>query len=122
MKITNEVLAHYAGGQLERQCSGEPVTRGEVERAWIEGEEDNQYLYVTYKWLAEATEDFDWLAVTDEERLRYFASLMVTSFNVISDDRLAFSVAFVGERGVFFPPGGSTLEPERVKGLVLQKA
>lgn len=116
MQITNDILARYAGGELEIQNSNEHyLYRGEVERAWIDG--DN--MKVRFKWMAKMGEDYKWHT---DANLDYAVSLLITSFNDLSDGRIVYSVMYVYERGAFFPPNGSKLDPAKVEGLELEPA
>lgn len=117
MQLTSELLARYAGGQLEIQNQNEGyLYRGEVERAWIEGDD----LCVRFVWFAKG-EGYPSLPErwVSEPDLDYKASLTLVSASEIGEGRLSFRVMLVGELGVFFPPDGSKLDPTKVEGLVL---
>lgn len=61
-------------------------------------------------------DDFKWHAHPD---LDYTASLFGMSVHDMSEDRIGFSLMFVGERGTFYPPDGSKLDPNDVEGLAV---
>lgn len=111
MELTTAIVKKYEGGQLEIQNSSEDyLFRGEVERAWVEEGE----MHVRFKWLAKMGDDGKWHA---EDNLDYSISLEITSANEVRDNRIHYSVMFVGERGTFFPSDGSKLDPSKVIGL-----
>lgn len=117
MQLTQAILDRYAGGQLEIQNKTEGyLYRGEVERAWIEDGD----LCVRFVWFAkgEGYPPFPkrWV---NEDDLDYKVSMQFASASEVSDGRVSFSVMYVGELGVFFPPDGSKLDPAKVEGLVL---
>jgi len=108
MELSTDIVKRYEGGQLEIQNSGEGyLYRGEVERAWVE----SGSLCVRFKWLAIMGEDGQWHASND---LDYSVSLQIISVSEIGENRIFYSVMFVGEHGTFFPPGGSRLDRDRV--------
>lgn len=122
MKLTQERLDEYNGGQMEVQDPDEGyMYRGEIERIVIEEGE----LRVRFKWLAEA-EGFPpvplgWTKANDD-KLDYTATLEYCS---ASDDvglnRLHINYA-IGETLILFPPDGSKLDPSDVKGLEIEIA
>ncbi len=112
MELTAEVLQRYVGGQLEIQNSNEGyIYRGEIERAWTEG--DN--LCVKFKWVAKVGNDGKWHA---DNNLDYSVSLQITSVFEIGDG-IHYRAMHIGEHGMFFPPNGSKLDPSKVIDLEL---
>ena len=115
MRLTNEEVARFAGGELEIQNTHEDyLFRGEVERVWVDG----NTMHVRFKWLAKMGEDGQWYA---DGKLDYSVSLEIASFSDIGKDRLHYQVMYVWERGTFFPPDGSKLDPSKVIGLELAR-
>lgn len=113
MEVTTEVISRYEGGQLEIQNPSEDyLYRGEVEKAWV----DDGTMYVRFKWIAKMDADGMWHS---DPGLDYAVSLEIASASEIGDNRIHYSVMFVGEHGTFFPPNGSRLDPSRVVGLKL---
>lgn len=111
MELTTEIVKRYEGGQLEIQNPNENyLYRGEIERAWV----DNGTMHVRFKWLAKFGDDGKWYA---NDKPEYSISLEFTSARMIGDNRILYSVMYVGERGTFFPPDGSKLDRNRVIGL-----
>ena len=112
MDLTTEVVSAFAGGQLETQNDIENyIYRCEIERAWIEDEA----LRVRFKWLATLGLDYEWHVA--DESLDYSMSLMLISASDIGQGRIHYSPRYGGERGTFFPPEGSKLDPAKVIGL-----
>lgn len=123
MELTTELLAKYTGGQLEIQNSNEHyLFRGEIERAWVEpgGMDDKGTMHIRFKWLAKMGEDFKWHA--SDESLDYSITIAVTNFSEISDQRIVYSAMYIWERGAFFLPTGSKLDPSEIEGLVITGA
>lgn len=111
MKLTDEILQAYVGGQLEITNAVEGyIYRGEIEQASIEGND----LHVRFKWIARM-EGLEWHS---QPGLDYFVdTMLLVSVSDIGEGRLHYQVNLVWERGTFFPPDGSKLDPGRVIGL-----
>lgn len=113
MQFTDQLLAHYVGGQLEVQNLSEGyIYRGEIERAWVEKDE----LKVRFKWFAQMKKVGGWQTVG---KLDYSVSTFLVSATNIGDNRIFYNVMGTGESGTFFPPEGSRLDPSKVEGLQL---
>ncbi len=116
MELTAERIARFAGGDMEIQNPGEDyLFRGPVETATVEGGE----VRVRFKWLAKndggpSNPTPTW---TKDDRPDYAASLEIYAVSDIGDGRICLNSSIVGETVVLFPPGGSRLDPSRVKGL-----
>ena len=122
MKLTNEALALYVGGDFEVQNPHEGILmRGPVSEAKIEGTGDDATLKVKFNWLAERrgpapTYGNEGWKKSAEEPV-YEASLAISTVDLVGDNRLCVQSSVTGDIGVFFWPGGSKLEPQRVEGL-----
>lgn len=117
MQLTQAILDRYQGGQLEIQNQDEGyLYRGEVERAWIQGDD----LCVRFVWFAKG-EGYPPLPKrwVNDGRLDYKVSATLTSAKVLSEGRIAYSFMGARELGIFFPPDGSKLDPAKVEGLAL---
>ena len=119
--LTTKALSGFIGGQLEIQNrSEEYLYRGEIARAYIEG--DN--LKVRFAWQAKM-EGGEWHIA---EGLDYVLTLWfdreknqpLCAVQRLSDGRLMIRGAsvFVAEVLTFFPPNGDKLDPAKVRGLV----
>ena len=117
MQVDSKLLAKYVGGQMEIQNqSARYIYRGEVAAIIAE---DNQVL-VKFVWLAMG-EGFPpvphrWVKT---DRLGFAMNLMLYRPSDIGDECLCFNSSLSGELVVLFPPGGSKLDPAKVRGLVL---
>lgn len=116
MQLTTERLAEFIGGDMEIQNGNEDyLYRGPIESAVVEGGE----VKVRFRWLAKNDGGANrptpnW---TSDDRLGYVASLEIYSVSDIGNGRICLNSSIVGEMVVIFPPDGSRLDPERVKGL-----
>ena len=126
MSITTEALQRFVGGQLEIQNGGEGyLFRGEIGEIGVEGEDLN----VKFAWLATwdtgtspmgmPNPDGKWV---NDEQLDYAIGLAMFGPPVEDDERLILSPMIPHETLVFFQPGGSKLDPEKVEGLQLQNS
>lgn len=119
MQLTTETLQRFVGGQLEIHNPDEHyLYRGEIESAEVEpgGVGDKGTLKIRFRWFAKMGADYKWHPHPD---LDYEASLYLMSAHDISDDRIHYSLMFVGESGTFYPPDGSKLDPNDVEGLAI---
>ncbi len=117
LTITADFLQRFVGGQLEYENTmGHYRFRGEIERVWIEGSK-NATMYVLLKWLAEMGEDSRWHGAVDT--LDYSVGLAETSFSEADDSTVHYVSTLIQEKGTFFPPEGSRLDPLEVEGLQL---
>ncbi len=114
MKLSNDALQRFVGGQLEIQR--DYIYRGEV--AEVDIADDN--LSVKFKWIAKGDKlplPTKW---TNEDNTSYGVSLITASTSNIGIGRIAINTGFVSnELLVFFPPDGSKLDPGKVEGLAL---
>ena len=128
MRLTNEIVAQYVGGQMEIQNQGEGyLYRGEIKSIAVE----NNELKVKFAWLAKG-EGFPPLPKkwVKDDRLDYAASLEIYSASDIGssghevggDSRFCLNSPIVGETCVLYPPNGSKLDPSKVEGLQLAQA
>ena len=116
MQLTTDVLARFKGGQLEIQNKGERyIYRGEIESVVVE---DNS-IKVRFVWLARGTDGFPPTGWVKDDKLDYAASTEIYSGTDIGNGGISIYSAIVGEVAVFFPPGGSKLEPAKVDGLTI---
>lgn len=116
MELTNDALARYVRGQLEIHNPSEHyLYRGEIERAWLDEKGD---LRVLFKWCAKMEGD-KWQA---DPVLDYHVSRELLSATINQDGRITYFVMLCGERGTFFLPDGSKLDPAKVEGLELEPA
>jgi hypothetical protein len=124
MRLTNEEVQAYQGGQMEIQNSGERyLYRGEIASIAVEGDE----LRVKFAWLAKG-EGFPpvpkkWVKYDD---LYYAANLTIYAASKglgdedTREERIILNSSFIGELAVIFPPTGSKLDPRKVEGLELK--
>ncbi|MDP3986573.1 MAG: hypothetical protein U1C53_02520 [Candidatus Veblenbacteria bacterium] len=117
MKITTELLAPYAGGQMEVQNSKEGyIYCGEIAAVTVEDGE----LHVTWAWVAKG-ESYppipkQWVKANE---LNYRASLWIGAVIGLGDSRLCFTLV-TGDAIIFSPRGhGNNLNPAKVEGLQL---
>ncbi len=125
MRLTQELLSRYIGGQAEIQNQIEGyILRGEIDGVVLEGDE----VSIRFAWFAKGDgyPPFPkrWV---NEENLDYGLSL-VEGFTSVSDigpsgdggaNRIAIDSRISNELVVLFPPDGSKLDPAVVEGLVL---
>ena len=117
MELTQEILDRMVGGQLEAQNRNENyLFRGEISAIKLEGEGDSLKLVVNFSWFAEMGPDHEWAVA---ETKPYEVSLLIYSVSFISDERIFLRSWIVGENTTIFPPNGSKLDPNKVRGLVL---
>lgn len=117
MELTQEVIDRMIGGQLEVQNHSEGyLYRGEISTMKLEGEGYSLELVVSFNWLAKMESDFEW-SVT--EPTPYKVSLLIYSVSDIGDERIFLSSYITGENITIFPPNGSKLDPNKVRGLIL---
>lgn len=117
MELTQGAIDRFVGGQLEVQNENEGyLYRGEITSLEITGEGDERVLVVNFRWFAKMGEDYKWLV---SEPKPYSISLMIYGVSDIGDGRLCLISSIIGEVTVLFPPGGSKLDPAKVRGLVL---
>lgn len=117
MELTQEVIDRMVGGQLEVQNHSEDyLYRGEISAMKLEGEGDLLELVVSFSWFAKMESDFEW-SVTDPTP--YKVSLLIYSVSDIGSGRIFLSSYISSENTTIFPPNGSRLEPNKVRGLVL---
>jgi hypothetical protein len=117
MELTQEVIGRMVGGQLEVQNRNEGyLYRGEISAVKLEGEGDSLELIVSFSWFAKMESDFEWSAT---EPKPYKVSLLIYSVSDIGEGRIFLSSWIIGENTTIFPPDGSKLDPNKVKGLVL---
>ena len=106
MRLTNEIAARYAGGQIEIQNAGEGyLYRGEIATIVVEGEGDETTLRIALARMTKA-DRFppgvkQWVPVDTRD---YAASLLIYTVSDIGDGRLSLSSFVVGETTVLFPP------------------
>jgi hypothetical protein len=81
----------------------------------LEGEGDSLKLVVSFNWFAKM-EDSEWSVF---EPKPYEVSLLIYSVSDIGDGRLFLSSYITGENTTIFPPNGSKLDPNKVRGLIL---
>jgi hypothetical protein len=115
MPLSSDRLAAFVDGQIEVQNQGEGyLYRGEIKTAVVE---DNE-VRVTMTWMAkgDGLPPKRWVV---DEKLDYAASLEIYAASEIGQGRLCLNSPIVGETVVFYPPGGSRLDPSKVEGLVL---
>jgi hypothetical protein len=119
MELTQEMADRFVGGQLEVQNRNENyLYRGEIATVKITGDDANtRSLTVTFNWFAQMQEDFKW---SGSEPTPYTVSLLIYSVSDIGDGRLSLYSYITGETTVLFPPGGSKLDPAKVRNLVVQ--
>ena len=120
MELTTASLALFIGGQLEVQNEQEGyLYRGEISDISV----DDDTLRVKYAWLAKGTGyppmPTGW---AKDDKTEYTANLAVYTTGKIDDlpgggKRLILQSVIIGEIVVFFSPGGSTLDPAKVKDL-----
>lgn len=114
MELTQEMADRFVGGQLEVQNRNEGyLYRGEIATVEIAGGN----ITVTFNWFAQMKEDFEW---SGSEPTPYTVSLLIYSVSDIGDGRVSLYSYITGETTVLFPPGGSTLDPAKVRNLVVQ--
>lgn len=123
VKITDELLRRYIGGQVEIQNSFEKyLFRGEIASIEIERDEDSRepMLAFTLAWMAECVgypaQPERWVLHDD---LGHGIDLSVCIAAQLGDNRLMFTHSYTGEVAVLYPLGGSQLDPAKVEGLVL---
>ena len=123
MELTTEMLAAFVGGQIEVQNEREDyLYRGQIKTAQVSDEGE---VCVELHWMAKGDEGFPSANWTADDKLSYVASLEVYSASNIGPspdgggDRLCLTSGIIGETVVFYPPGGSKLDPARVKNLVV---
>lgn len=117
MELTQEIIDGLVGGQIEVQNRNENyLYRGEISGMRLEPEGDSFKLVVDLNWFAKMDRDGGW-DVADTKP--YVVSLLIYSVSDIGDGRFFLSSWIVGENTTIFPPGGSKLDPNKVRGLVL---
>ena len=115
--VTTEALQPFIGGQLEIQNPGEKyLYRGEIATAEVEDGE----VRVMWAWVAKAVGfppvPKSW--ANHEPRPWNTDITLFAAVKEIGEGRLMINTAF-GEIAVFFPRGGSMLDPAKVEGLQL---
>ena len=117
MKLTTKSLALYIGGQMEIQNRTEGyVFRGEIESAEVV---DNT-VKVKFAWLGKG-KDYPPIPTgwVNADNLEYAASTEIYVASDIGDGRIAMNSLLISEAVVFYPLGGSRLDPSKVEGLQL---
>lgn len=116
MKLTTEELAKFVGGQLEVQNANEGyIYRGDIGAIKVDG----GYLRVTFAWLAKG--GFPPTGWIKDDKLDYETPVEICAVSEIGNGRVAVNSPLSGELLVFFPPGGSRLDPAKVEGLGMTK-
>jgi len=118
-KWTAEQLQKFVGGQYEVQNTAEGyIYRGQIESLGIEGEGEDAELVIKFVWMAkgEGFPPIPTMWVNDSD-LSYRMSDLLYRASDPGDGR--YIIQSMVELGVFFPPGGSLLDPAKVEGLVL---
>ncbi|MFA4955134.1 MAG: hypothetical protein WC641_07550 [Patescibacteria group bacterium] len=125
MRLTNEDVQPYRGGQMEIQNSGERyMYRGEIASIVVEGDE----LRVRFAWLAKG-EGFPpipkkWVKYDDLDyavSLMFYAASKGLGDEDTREERIILNSSITGELVVIFPPTGSKLDPRKVEGLELAR-
>jgi hypothetical protein len=120
-RVTNELLAPFVGGQIEIQADifsdDLMVFRGELAALVVDGDE----IKFTMTWMAQCEWGGEWVK---HDRLEYAVRLLLFAVTnagpgETGGDRLVLESPIMGERVTLFPPDGSRLDPQRVKGLKL---
>lgn len=121
MNLTSEIIARFVGGQLEVQNEQKNyIYRGQIKTATVNEKND---LAVEFEWNAKGDDGFPPLGWTASDVLTYNVSLNKYSVSDIGpsrgvgDNRLCLMSSITGETVVLFPPNGSRLDLNRVKGL-----
>jgi hypothetical protein len=114
VQVTNELLAGYKGGQMELYGGGPlPLYRGKVDEAML----SDGHLLVFLNWLARF-DDFDgWVAASRDKTFLF--RVQDCRLSVDPDNRVWVNCNAFRQVAIFYPPGGSRLDPQRVKGLVV---
>ena len=118
MKLTEDILAKFFGGDIEVQSVNENYCfRGRIKAVEVK----NNVFTVKLEWLAEneggsSNPSSKWKL---DKRVNYEATLDIYSVSDIGEGRLMLNSVLVGENVVLFPKGGSQLDPSKVKGLEL---
>jgi len=120
VKLTPEIAARYASGQIEVQNPRKDyIFRGEIKTATVEGSGGGATFKATLKWMAKGLGrpvPSRWVNDTD---LTYEAGLLIYAVSDMGDGRMRLVSSIVGEITILYPPGGSKLDPSRVEGLNL---
>lgn len=125
MQLTQNMAAHFLGGQMEIQNSNEGhLFRGEIAAIVVE----NNELKVKFNWLAKGEGGppipSKWV---NDTKLDYAAGLEIyvvsnigsSGGEVGGSDRLCLMSPIIGETVILYPPDGSKLDSSKVEGLVL---
>ena len=116
MKLTEELLATFIGGDIEIQNTGEGyLFRGRIKTAKIE----DDLLVIQQEWTAknDGGPNLPTSTWTVDDKNEYGVNLQLYSVSDVGDGRVMLNSPFVGEIAILFPKGGSQLDPSKVSGL-----